>query len=147
MFPLVIRIGWRTDWSQLRAAPPWSSLSGSHTPSASWQPRPLCCHPRPSFSLQQTWRIENCCSGGETCGNGSTIWEEAEGCAPDYFLARSSDFLEMLLPENCFHLINSLARELAFLHLGFCKDQTNVTWGVYRWVLEVLVPGSSDKAS
>lgn len=46
----------------MRAAPPWSSLSDSHTPSASWQPRPWCCHPRPSSSLQQTERIQRSCS-------------------------------------------------------------------------------------
>lgn len=35
------------------AALPWSNLSGSHIPSASWQLQLWCCHPHPGFSLQQ----------------------------------------------------------------------------------------------
>lgn len=57
------------------AVPPWWSPSGSHTPSASWQPRPSCCRPRPSFFLQPTRRDDNCCSGRKIQ---PTFWEEAK---------------------------------------------------------------------
>lgn len=55
-----------TDWSQMMAAPPWLSLSGSHIPSASWRPRPWCYHPHPGFCLQKKKgprNIKTWCSG------------------------------------------------------------------------------------
>lgn len=44
-----------------------------------------------------------------------------EGCVPNDFLNRSSEFMEILLCENCFHVINSPGHKLMFLHLGVVK--------------------------